>query len=74
MTLTWRKMLFEEITIFAGFSGSSVKASLHLQITEHSFALAVLNLHVEPGLADSGKVKVTSVLFLTIVITRNRVI
>lgn len=74
MKLTWRKILFEEITIFAGFSGFSVKVSLHLQVTEHSFTLAVLNLPLEPGLADTGKVKVISVLFLRIVIIRHRVI
>lgn len=74
MKLMWRKILFKEITIFAGFSGFSVKVSLHLHIIKHSFALAVVNLPVEPGLADSGKVQVISVLFLRIVTIRHRVI
>lgn len=35
-----------------------MKVSLDLEITEHSLAIAELNLPVEPGLADGGKVKV----------------
>ena len=45
----------------------------YLEITEHKLALAMLKLSMEPGLANSGKVKVISMPFIRI-ITRNRVI
>ena len=50
-----------------------MKVSLYLEITEHKLALAMLKLSMEPGLANSGKVKVISMPFIRI-ITRNRVI
>lgn len=53
--------------------GSSMKSSPSLEITEHNLALAVLKLSIEPGLADSGKMKAISMPFLRTVIIENRV-
>lgn len=66
--------LMKYFFLFLFFGGSSMKVSLSWGTTEHSLALAMCRLSMEPGLADSGTVKVISMSFLGIVIIGTRVI